>query len=416
LLLEAIQSFGLGNWEAVGKQLQKSPKDCEFHYWRLYFMDEDRGLSEMPVYLLDAFERRDHILKNQANIKEEAVSDEKSAATGSIDVDDLLALDKDEEPSPIGDAVKNESTLAPQSATSQLLLLNDPKEVTRSDIQKDDRGLPLAMLKERDLEPFYLPFERPKKKEKENDIGWNPLRRSFAIQHDNAAEEYVGGYDLDPNDIPEKAQLKIKMLETFEHVLQERERREQFVIERGLQDMNVVNESGYRDSKTKRIQNPDKYALDVYRPYARFIKGPEFEQFMETLKKQRELWKKLKKFKKYRDNGITSLAEVEQFEMESRKRRAQQARKSGRAGRSATVISDEPGFELMTHNEQKLCTKLGFSPSQLLVIKDSMVRESFKLGTISRKTAIALFTNVDPDKVERIFDYMVESHFIEEER
>lgn len=388
LLLESIQLMGIGNWEGVGNHIGRDPKDCEIHYWRLYYNSEEKGLSEKPVFLCNDYDKRDIILENQSNYKNDPMEDIETNNNGD----------------------------------QNLVLLSDPKNLTRNDILKDDLGMPLFVCKERNIKPHFIPFERPKKNDKENDIGWNPLRKSFSILHDNAAEEYVGGYDIDENDIPEKAELKIKMLEIFEHIMQERDRRINFILERGLQDVEL-NESNYRDAKSKRLllqTDPEKYELEMYRSFARFITGEEYEKLIDLLKKEKEVRRRLKEFKNFRENGITRQSDVEQFEIENRKKRAVNARKAGRS-RIGTIggtapTTDEAGFEMMVFSEQRICGKLNMSPAQYLVVKDALIRESFILGTLSRKTAFSLFSTVEQDKIDRIFDYLVEAQMIHEEK
>ena len=50
-------------------------------------------------------------------------------------------------------------------------------------------------------------------------------------------------------------------------------------------------------------------------------------------------------------------------------------------------ISRAPGVELLSPQEQGLCSCLRLLPAQYLAIKDALVRESLRLGYLSRDTA-----------------------------
>ncbi|KAI9097328.1 hypothetical protein DFS34DRAFT_621288 [Phlyctochytrium arcticum] len=74
-------------------------------------------------------------------------------------------------------------------------------------------------------------------------------------------------------------------------------------------------------------------------------------------------------------------------------------------------ISATEGVELLTPNEQQLCANLRLFPKSYLIIKETILKEYAKLGSLRRRQCRELI-KIDVNKTSRIFDFFVEMGWI----
>ncbi len=81
---------------------------------------------------------------------------------------------------------------------------------------------------------------------------------------------------------------------------------------------------------------------------------------------------------------------------------------------SSTAVPENPfiGAELLSAKERELCVDLGIMPKQYLLMKDALVRESFKQGHLTKTTACTLLSDLDQTKAGKLFDYFVVSGWV----
>jgi len=77
---------------------------------------------------------------------------------------------------------------------------------------------------------------------------------------------------------------------------------------------------------------------------------------------------------------------------------ALKARKVGSVFDGNLLMSEEdlkgqPGVELLTAKERELCTALSLVPKQYMLMKDVLIRESFRLNVLSKASACKLLEN-----------------------
>jgi transcriptional adapter 2-alpha len=70
------------------------------------------------------------------------------------------------------------------------------------------------------------------------------------------------------------------------------------------------------------------------------------------------------------------------------------------------------GAELLSSKERDLCVELGLMPKQYLLMKDALVRESFRHGFLTKTTAYTLLSDLEQTKVSKMYDYFVVSGWI----
>lgn len=218
--------------------------------------------------------------------------------------------------------------------------------------------------------------------------------------------------------------MKIKVLQAYEWRLQERNRRKEFAIERGLVDFRRVQ------ANEKKMSKEDREIHFKFRPFARFISHEDFEELVQGAIRERNLRNRIEQLKHYRAMGITSLEEAEKYEHERKKRETEMDTRRGRrslyGGQRARKAIDDPfttpvtpvsenvgngvttgpGSDLLSNKERELCTVLRLHPHRYMVVKDALMRESFRLGNLTKNTALKMFEGtMDQESITKLYDY-----------
>jgi transcriptional adapter 2-alpha len=76
-----------------------------------------------------------------------------------------------------------------------------------------------------------------------------------------------------------------------------------------------------------------------------------------------------------------------------------------------TIEKSEKRVLYVTRDEEELCKKLGIQPRQYMLIKETLLRESVRLGIVDREESLRIF-KIDRPICEAIFDFMVEQEEI----
>ena len=393
LLLEGIEMYGLGNWKSIAEHVAtKTDKKCEQHYRTHYLKSRNFPLPT----LLD--------VANAEENKEETTDTATEKAKDDIAVEETkedAAEETKEEPM----ETRAATTLTPVAQPEE----NKPKELPGADL-----------------------------------AGYMPLRGDFDVEHDNDAELILADMEFSEDDHPTERELKLRIIDIYNGKLDERERRKQFVIERGLLDYKKHQQIERRRPKDERE------LVAQMRPFARFHTAQEHNEFVGGLLTAMRLRKRIAQLQHYRKNGIRTLAEAEEFEAEKRKRETELALKKqresasylyesgrqqsggrersnrwlnrergedgtndkkrgsmrGRGGSIPLDLTGAPGAELLTPKEKDLCSELRLLPKHYMVIKDTLIRESFRLGFLDKKSARQML-KIDVNKTGKIYDFFV---------
>lgn len=68
-------------------------------------------------------------------------------------------------------------------------------------------------------------------------VGFMPKRRDFEVEYDNDAELLLAEMEFNDDDSEEEKQMKFRLIDIYNHKLDERIKRKEFVITRGLLDL-----------------------------------------------------------------------------------------------------------------------------------------------------------------------------------
>jgi transcriptional adapter 2-alpha len=260
-------------------------------------------------------------------------------------------------------------------------------------------------------------------------VGYMPLRGDFDTEHDQDAEIVLADLEFNDDDDESERKLKHEVIAIYNKRLDERERRKRLIIERGLLDYK-------RLQAADRKRSPEERELVArLRVFARFHTADEHTAFVESILTAKRLRKRIERLQGWRKLGMRTLAEGAAYE-EGRKARAEDAArqsvyessgKSTHADRSIRYMAREgggneqqsaadaqnkaqvlsaPGVEMLTEKEQELCAALSLLPRQYLTAKNAMIRESATRGWLDKNSASRL-VKIDVKQSESAYDFFV---------
>eukprot|EP00817_Percolomonadidae_sp_ATCC50343_P004826 CAMPEP_0117431862 /NCGR_PEP_ID=MMETSP0758-20121206/11406_1 /TAXON_ID=63605 /ORGANISM="Percolomonas cosmopolitus, Strain AE-1 (ATCC 50343)" /LENGTH=401 /DNA_ID=CAMNT_0005221315 /DNA_START=220 /DNA_END=1425 /DNA_ORIENTATION=+ len=352
LLLEGVQRYGIGNWEAIGKYVNtKSLYECEYHYWTMY-----------------------------------------------VDCDwypNIPPLERGIEP---------------------------PLKISKKDCARDDRGKLLSILAARGEAPYKIPIPKQKPKVLMHDlIGWNNLRKDFyqGYNYKHDAEHLVAHLELKDDDSADTQKYNVGILKYFNNILRERAKRKKFLLDRDLLSQDNL-ESNFKDISKKKKRNGSIAQINTkaphvkYRPFCRFIPQPSFDALSKALAKESALRNELNKYKSYRENGIKTQNDIRVYEraLANKNHRRKQSSIYSSRKRNSNYDESQDGYDLLSPQEKDLCKDMNIPANKYAVIKDALLRESFRLGYLTIDSAYSIFRKVPTQQLDHIYHYLVSAGFI----
>ncbi|KAL5463554.1 hypothetical protein EMCRGX_G032459 [Ephydatia muelleri] len=223
--------------------------------------------------------------------------------------------------------------------------------------------------------PHYTPvcLEHPEQME----LGYMPYRDDFEREYDNNAEAVISemSFTADDDDI-EKA-LKLAHVDMYNRRMAERERRKGMAHQHNL----IVGKQKLSTIK-KKMSKEEKELGGRYHQFARLMEPEKYEEFIQSLKKEKLLKHRIKELMRYRRNGITKLDECSEFELLRPQQDKAAEKQDMDTARSFSATDSEqdrslaPGFSLLSLAERKLCNTVAMKPNSYLHIKAEVLKSS----------------------------------------
>lgn len=294
--------------------------------------------------------------------------------------------------------------------------------------------------------------------------GFMPGRLEFETEFDNEAEQVVKDMEFAEDDEPGEKQLKLMILDIYNSRLDRRAEHKRLILERGL--------TNYRQNQANDKKRPadERDLLKKLRVYARLQTADDYDTFTQSMALEMNLRKRIAELQEWRSNGITTLAGGEKYEREKAARQnalrlagrgsdsllasrlghrkgddsplfsptislknpilsggingaasaAAASREStpklvanggGRKPAMPLDLTDATDLHLLTPAEVHLCSQLRIMPRPYLWIKEQLVQEYMRLGSLKRREARQLI-KIDVNKSSRIYDFMVSNGWI----
>ncbi|KAJ1949137.1 Transcriptional adapter ada2 [Linderina pennispora] len=271
-------------------------------------------------------------------------------------------------------------------------------------------------------------------------IGYMPGRLEFETEVENEAEQVVKDMVFNDDDSPEEVELKLIVLAIYNSRLDRRVRYKNFIFDRGLLE--------YRKTQAAEKKRPkdERDILTKSKVFARMQTREDFNELSTGLLNEQTLRHRIAQLQEWRRNGITTLEDGSQYEVERSQRLSRRAntlrdsahllerlhriaaaravRESGseqhKAGhyhgarkpnQASPDIESAEGVELLTKSEKAMCQKLQVFPRPYLVVKETLLSEYARRGSLKRRQAREL-VKIDPATTNRIYDFLVDSGWI----
>ncbi|KAJ5068477.1 transcriptional adapter 2-alpha [Anaeramoeba ignava] len=314
LLLEAIQLYGLGNWFEVSRHVgTKTEDECEDHYVQVYI--------ESPVFPLP---HPDKILDpNNPNHQSEYYDDPTKNPLETTFLGQLSALTNKRSP-------------------KKKPLRSNPIE---SGFNKVARYRNSLMFK----------------------AGYMKMRNEFETEYDCEAEKLIANIGFNDNHIPWSKKMEI--FKIFEERVLEREKRKQFLVERGLLDS---------DKPKNKFQTMEERDLFIkLKLFSRFHKSEEEHlAFCDSILQELRLKKEIQKFQLLRRRGFLNIPD-EPITKSTRSERSSKRSKTKMMKQPMQLPEPDAKMSLSSA-EKELCSLIALDPKNFLVLKKVLINEYTK--------------------------------------
>jgi len=264
-LLSTIAKCGLNNWEEICKSMDnKGQVECESHYYSFYNTNKDNPYPDENKI----------IINENRNIKEPQKELNKTL---------------------------NEKMLLKCSSSKMNKI-----EASEEEIKKHKRNLRSLCIRK---------SKNGGVSESISDIlGCKPKRKEFEHEFINDIEVELSPVEFSENNDEKEKDLKIKldMFKDYNLILKEREKRKQFIFEKGLIDFRRQNRIESKLSK-------DEYDMLLFmKPFNRFYENSEFYDLFESIVIEQKLKLILKNIDKIenendsKEKKITTIEDIEE--------------------------------------------------------------------------------------------------------
>ncbi|KAK9681425.1 hypothetical protein RND81_10G001200 [Saponaria officinalis] len=382
LLLEGLEMYGLGNWAEVAEHVgTKNKEQCISHYRSVYLNSPCFPLPDMT-----------HVVGKNRN--------------------DLLAMAKENNDEKKGSAPFDDHFLKEDPPFS-------PSMVKVDDLQKG--GPSSRFIQNTDSLVERNPIGKKPPKEEDSSLvslsGYNPKRREFDPEYDVDAEQLLADMEFKDTDTEDEHELKLRVLRIYSKRLDERTRRKDFIIERNLL---------YPSPFEKDLSVEEKALCRQYDPFMRFHSKEDHEDMLQTIIAEHRTIKRIKELEEARAAGCRTSAEADKYHEQKRKREAEESSRTAdegaqvypinlggqdtqfRKNTTSSPANDQPRFpgeELLSEDEKRLCHEIKISPHIYLKMQETLSVKIFS-GNVTSKVDAHSFFDLDPTKIDRIYDML----------
>jgi len=263
-------------------------------------------------------------------------------------------------------------------------------------------------------------------------VGWLPSRDEFEVEHCNDAETLVScldpGKTAEPEEEVELA-LKLTHVELYQAKLKERQRRREMAAEYGLIKHFLADQMAKNLSKPKKKDGKGEI-LEKLKMLAKFQSVSEYDKFVTSMSREKELKSRIKELHRYRKNGVTQHRDGDDFDTERLRRNKLKTEKkrAAEAGLdlppsivehpqggidldNVTNITTLPGYDLLSASEKRLCAMLRLHPNLYTSYKTCLIRDHIqkRRGQIIRAVHPS---GLDKAHRKKIFNFLLQAGWI----
>ena len=136
-------------------------------------------------------------------------------------------------------------------------------------------------------------------------VGFMPLRGEYDTEWEDEYEKYIADVEFLPTDTPDERAHKLQVLAAYNRILDERQRRRDFV-----QAHEVIERAARHHSMDRRLSREERQFRVASRPYAQHTSVDEHEGLMKATLKEAALRKRAEHLVACASAGIKSINEA----------------------------------------------------------------------------------------------------------
>jgi transcriptional adapter 2-alpha len=377
-LLEAIETYGLGNWIKVAEHIGRTPEVCRDHYFATYIDTDTFPLPKRAPELQDVDIGRlieeQRTTGNRITAKRGKTSPAKTGGKGkgAADADeekgelvrvksepmdgDVKAEEIDEQPEE--DVAASSRAAGKGKGAAKKHHKNDPKSANPK-VKAEGGGGGRAVPSLRGASNVGLhvqqqqqdgttpgsssllpPGQAGKSPHSSSpaakviagetvNTGYNIKRNEFDPEYDYEAETIISELDFKEGEPPEETARKVRLIEIYNRRLDERLKRRAFVLERGLVNVKA------RQAIDRKKGAAERDFVGRLRVLARYLPQEQFEELTDGMAVEAKLRSRIAELQLFRTMGLRTFLQTDEWEsIEGKKRKEPSLPSQGQMGKS----------------------------------------------------------------------------------
>ena len=262
-LLGAIERLGLNNWEEISKILGKGKFECESHYYTFYYKSNNDFLPDDKLIILNT---------NNKCSKNISLSNKKQ---------ETLYTDK----------IKQNIGYIPFSENNK-----SNRSLSKNNIKKDENDK-----------------SKPVNQNMYDILGYWEKRKDYDVEYKNEAEIQMSEIEFNENDNKDKLDINYTSLRNYNNILDEREERKNFVIEKNLFDVRK------QINFFKKLSKHDKEIYEAIKYNMKYLTKEQFLFILESNILEKNIKTRLNQLLYYKNLGCNTYDDIQKYINEIKK-------------------------------------------------------------------------------------------------
>ncbi|XP_064403762.1 transcriptional adapter 2-beta-like [Halichondria panicea] len=203
------------------------------------------------------------------------------------------------------------------------------------------------------------------------ELGYMPLRDDFEKEYDNDAEALVSTLTVNQDDDEVETALKQAHIDMYNKRLIERIKKK-----RVAKQHNLIAGKQKQSAFKRKMPKEERELRSQYKLLARLMEPEEYETFLSSLKKEKQLRERIRQLKRYRKNGLTKTEDCPEFDSLSKEESKKLSDTDGADSDSDQDLILPQGIDLLSASERKLCNSLSMKPREYMSAKTEVIKTS----------------------------------------